>query len=374
MPGRGSLSIPGTISLEITQGSLLTPTVSSAYGRKRWEREFSAAPMAHQPRLDIFQGPGFDLATLTSSKALETGSRGFRPIGGATVNRAGAAGARGDGFCYTACHAGREGSVNPPSAVIVGSSGEESLLECLQRIRQAEIEEARRLQFAMIPGEALRTLEVEVVAELRPVSEVGGDFLDYFQIPDGRIGFYVGDVAGKGLPAALFAALTVGTLRGFNKHMETPCSLLTHLNQRLRVHSLAGRYCAVQYGLYEPSSRRLEFANAALPLPVHISNLGPLLVGQGGLPSGLLKDASYDRHTLQLSPGDSVVFYTDGIAEATNKQGEEFGCERIGKIMERNRDLSAAEQIRLLFSAVDEFAAGAPQHDDMTALVLRPLV
>ncbi len=263
--------------------------------------------------------------------------------------------------------------MNPPSVEIADNGTGKNLLECLQRIRQAEIEEARRLQFAMIPAQPLRAPEVELVAMLRPVSEVGGDFLDYFQIPDGRIGFYVGDVAGKGLPAALFAALAVGTLRGFNKHMETPCSLLAHLNQRLRVHSLAGRYCAVQYGLYEPSKRRLEFANAALPLPVHVSKSGPYLLGQGGFPSGLLNNVSYERHSLELEPGESVMFYTDGIAEAARADGEEFGSERVASVMARNGDLPAAEQLGRLFDTVDEFVAAAPQHDDMTALMLKTL-
>ncbi len=145
--------------------------------------------------------------------------------------------------------------MNSASTAVADRGVGDNLLECLQRIRQHEIEEARRLQLAMIPVDPLRTHAAELVGKIRPVSEVGGDFLDYFQIPDGRIGFYVGDVVGKGLPAALYAALTIGTLRGFNKHMETPCSLLAHLNQRLRVHSLAGRYCAVQYGLFDPATR-----------------------------------------------------------------------------------------------------------------------
>ncbi len=247
----------------------------------------------------------------------------------------------------------------------------ESLLACLQRLRQHEIEEARRLQLAMIPAEPLRTPSAEVVAKIRPVAEVGGDFLDYFQIPDGRIGFYVGDVVGKGLPAALFAALTIGTLRGFNKHMETPCSLLAHLNQRLRVHNLAGRYCAVQYGLFEPLERRLEFANAALPLPLHLSPLGPRWLGQGGLPSGLLHEACYELHGMRLEPGEAVVFYTDGIAEAARADGEEFGCDRLAAVMEQCRHLPAAEQLDRLFDAVDAFVAGAPQHDDMTVLLLK---
>jgi sigma-B regulation protein RsbU (phosphoserine phosphatase) len=261
--------------------------------------------------------------------------------------------------------------VNPASAGLADNGVGENLLECLQRIRQYEIEEARRLHLAMIPAEPLRTHAVELVAKIRPVSEVGGDFLDYFQIPDGRIGFYVGDVVGKGLPAALYAALTIGTLRGFNKHMETPCSLLAHLNQRLRVHNLAGRYCAVQYGLFEPATRCLEFSNAALPLPLCISKAGPQWLGQGGLPSGLLDGASYEKCAIELGAGESVIFYTDGICEAGTADGEEFGCDRVAAVLARNRELSAEEQLDRLFEAVDDFVADAPQHDDMTALILK---
>ncbi len=261
--------------------------------------------------------------------------------------------------------------MNSASTAVADRGVGDNLLECLQRIRQHEIEEARRLQLAMIPVDPLRTHAAELVGKIRPVSEVGGDFLDYFQIPDGRIGFYVGDVVGKGLPAALYAALTIGTLRGFNKHMETPCSLLAHLNQRLRVHSLAGRFCAVQYGLFDPATRCLEFSNAALPLPFHISKAGPISVGEGGLPSGLLECASYEKHALGLAPGESVIFYTDGISEAATAEGEEFGGARVAAVLTQNPKLPAEEQLDRLFDAVDRFVAGAPQHDDMTALLLK---
>lgn len=239
------------------------------------------------------------------------------------------------------------------------------------KLRQVEIEEARCLQQALVPAEPLRGQALEFACKFRPVVEVGGDFLDYFWLDDHRLGFYLGDVVGKGLPAAMYAALAVGTLRGIKKTGELPTSVLWLLNRRLRMRVPPARYCAVQYAVFDPASRQLWCSNAGLPLPLHIGEGGCAEVGEGGLPSGLFADAEYDQHSVTLNAGDAVLFTTDGIIEAMNPEGESFGLERLIELGGAYRGKSADALLGAVFQAVDVFAAGAPQHDDMTAAVLK---
>jgi len=105
----------------------------------------------------------------------------------------------------------------------------------IEKLREVELEEARAIQSVMLPGQALRADGVRISHEFQPLAAVGGDFLDYFQLSDGTIGLYLGDVSGKGLPAAMYAALAVGTLRGVHKTGQSPCNVLSTLNRRLLV-------------------------------------------------------------------------------------------------------------------------------------------
>ncbi len=236
---------------------------------------------------------------------------------------------------------------------------------------QYQVEEARAIQQAMVPAEALRAHSVEVECRFRPVDEVGGDFLDYFWLADQRLGFFIGDVAGKGLPAALYAALAVGILRGLKKGGEPPDSVLQMLNRRLLDRAVPNRYCAVQYALFDPASGELCFANAGLaPRPLHVSGAGCLELGDGGFPCGMFTGARYDQHTVRLAPGDVVFFSTDGLIEAQDSKGEEFGIKRLTAVCVQNKNESAGALLARAFEAVDDFTVGGRQQDDMTAAVL----
>jgi sigma-B regulation protein RsbU (phosphoserine phosphatase) len=241
----------------------------------------------------------------------------------------------------------------------------------LERIRALEIEEARSIQQAMLPVEPLRGQAVELVYRFRPVAEVGGDFLDYFWLNDSRLGLYIGDVVGKGLPAAMYAALAVGALRGMHKTGSTPKSVLEVLNGRLRVRAIPGRYCSVQYAVFDPKTQELWQANAGLPKPVIVAPSGCRELGEGGLPSGLFEGARYDQFGVKLAPGDAVLFATDGLADARNSNGEDFGMERLVETCARYCQEPAEILLNRLFAAVDDFCHGERQHDDMTAAVLK---
>lgn len=236
----------------------------------------------------------------------------------------------------------------------------------------ASLEEAFNIQLALLPAEPLRFPAMEVGYKFRPAGVVSGDFLDYFPITDQLVALYLGDVSGKGLPAALYAALAMGTLRGIIKEGQTPAAVLEFLNRRLSDRNATGRYCAVQYAVFDQASRQLCFANAGLaPLPLHQSRTGYRELGGGGFPCGIFRDVHYDLYTTQLASGEAVLFSTDGLTEAQDRAEQEFGLQRMIQVCDENRNESVETLLNRLFEAVDRFAAGAPQHDDMTVAALR---
>ncbi len=243
--------------------------------------------------------------------------------------------------------------------------------DTLLQLRNSELEEARTLQQCLVPSGALRAGSIECVSRFQPVAEVGGDFLDYFFLADRRLGVYLGDVVGKGLPAAMYAALAVGTLRGIHKTGAPPTTVLSTLNRRLRTRAVPGRYSAVQYAVYDPGTHELWYSNAGLPRPLHFSGNGCHEIGEGGLPPGLFDDARYDQCTVKLQPGDAVLFTTDGLLEAHNPEREEFGVERIIEVCGRNLTGPADLMLDRLFDALLEFTNGQRPQDDLTAALLK---
>ncbi len=249
--------------------------------------------------------------------------------------------------------------------------GEKFVAAQIETSHDLELEEARRLQLAMIPREPIHAPAFEIACRFHPAERVGGDFADYFVLPGHRLNLYLGDVAGKGLPAALYAALAAGMLRGFNKSGETPRSILERFNQRLLLYAFPGRFCASQYAMLDPDGRILTFGNAGLPLPLHIAREGCRFLGEGGIPSGMFQEADYEQHSVRLEPGDTVMFYTDGVIESTGPECERFGAERLLHVCAQCQDLSAPDLLRAIFDAAGRFGREVPQHDDMTAIALK---
>jgi sigma-B regulation protein RsbU (phosphoserine phosphatase) len=132
-----------------------------------------------------------------------------------------------------------------------------------------------------------------------------------------------------------------------------------------------GRYCALQYAVYDPAERLLCYANAGLPRPILVSRQGCREVGEGGLPSGLFAGAEYDMYSLELQPGEAVLFYTDGILEARCASGDDFGMERMLALCERHAHASPDSLLDCLFAEVDAYTGDGLAHDDMTAIVLK---
>ncbi len=242
-------------------------------------------------------------------------------------------------------------------------------VRAIEELRREELEEARAIQSVMLPADVLRAGSVTVAHEFQPVDTVGGDFLDYFQLPDSSVGFYVGDVSGKGLPAAMYAALAVGILRGIHKTGQSPASVLSVLNQRLTSRSGLRRHAAVLYGVFHPQTSQLNLASAGMPSPLHFSGTDCRILELSGIPPGLFPGIEYEAVSITLQPGDSLVCCSDGITEAQNARYEDFGADRLIAVCNAARNLPPAELLARIFSSVHDFTQAIQQHDDMAATI-----
>jgi len=255
--------------------------------------------------------------------------------------------------------------------MLVAQSLEKMDTALLEKIRASEIEEARLVQQAMLPRESLRVAGAEFAFRFRPVTEVGGDFLDYFELDNDCAAIYLGDVVGKGLPAAMFASLAVGALRGMHKTGTSPGLVMETLNRRLRMRVIPGRYCSVVYGLYDPRTREFCHANSGLPKPIRITPQGCQELGAGGLPPGLFEGATYDQYCVKLDPGDTVLFCSDGVIDARNPSGEDFGEPRMLAIAAANASEPPDVLLSRILKAVEQFASDERQHDDITLAAMK---
>lgn len=181
----------------------------------------------------------------------------------------------------------------------------------------------------------------------------------------------MGDVVGKGLIAAMYASLVMGTIRGINKTGETTASVLQLLNKRLRVRPVPGRYSSTFYALFDPLSGELTFSNAGVPFPLLVSAAGCHPLGEGGFPSGMFGGVSYEIHRAHLNPGDTVLFATDGLHELRNEKDEDLSWGKLGEIWTQCRCKSADESLDFLFDEVQSFSGGGRRHDDITAIALK---
>lgn len=233
-----------------------------------------------------------------------------------------------------------------------------------------DISIASAIQQALLPPARFAGTNFEIAAASVPCRAIGGDFVDYFELPAGAFGFALGDVAGKGPPAALLAGVLQGILAGHAPGGNTPAETLTHVNQVLLRRAIEGRFATVAYGALSCGGQ-LTYCNAGHIPPFLIRQQGQLRFFKGGLILGAFRHATFEEETVQLQSGDLVVAVSDGITEATSRDGGEFGEHRLLACVEADRNLSPAGYLDLIFESVREFTSEVPQQDDLTALVLR---
>ena len=261
------------------------------------------------------------------------------------------------------------------SAVIqeVGSESARERLAARECMCHDHAQEAKLIQSSLLPTKGVYHESVEIAFGFVPFAQVGGDFLDFFRLPDGIFGLYLGDVVGKGLPAAMYAALVTGTLRGIHKSGTDSASVLARLNERLLQRPILGRFCSTLYALFNPATRELIFSNAGMPLPLLVSGTVCRELGEGGLPSGMFPGAAYAQHVVQLGAGDCVLFATDGLHESRNQEGVEFCTEQLKEVWAQCGDKSANESADFVFDRQAAFSSGTAPYDDITAVVLKVL-
>ena len=229
----------------------------------------------------------------------------------------------------------------------------------------ADLALARTIQMSALPsadGAFMERLEFSLRAECRPAREVGGDFYDFFHMPGDRLAFLVADVSGKGIPGALFMMEAKNVLKNCLVEFADIAEAVTEANRRLCAENRAELFVTAWIGALDPKTGDFEYVNAGHNRPFLRRADGTVekVMGKGGRFLGMFEDAAYRANALRLGPGDALYLYTDGITEAMNAKGEQFGERRLrAEIASRNRRIK---------DAVDEFVAGAEQSDDMTGL------
>ncbi len=238
-----------------------------------------------------------------------------------------------------------------------------------QRLEQ-ELSIAREIQQALVPQGLQDYPHLAITGIHHPCYEVGGDYFDVFEVPDGRIAILIADVAGKGLGAALLTTMLQGALSGMTLGVD-PVKVFHHLNRFLCDHSVVGRYATMFFGLLDPDGE-LEYVRASHPAPLLLRHgeVSELYKG-GSFPVGLIEDATFKADHVRLEPGDTLLLYTDGVTEAESKDSNFFGGERLMEVLAQHPDSSLGAIQAAILDAVQKFAHGAGQSDDITLLMVR---
>ena len=241
-----------------------------------------------------------------------------------------------------------------------------------------ELEIAREVQQRLFPQKLPPVPGLDYCGACRPALGVGGDYYDFLELPDGYFGIALGDVSGKGIAAALMMATLQASLRGEAMRGSSDLGqMIGMVNHLVFEASTANRYATFFYAEYEPGGRTLSYVNAGHNPPMLFrkdeSGFKVLRLEVGGTVIGLLERFPFQQASVTLAPGDLLVLYTDGVSEAMNPQDEEWGEARMLEALERCYGLGAQQTLEYTMAAADEFASGAPQHDDMTLVVLRVL-
>ncbi len=229
---------------------------------------------------------------------------------------------------------------------------------------------ARVLQRHLLPRGNRRYPGLEIAARNDPASEVSGDFYDFYAY-ESAFGVLNGDVSGKGVAAALYAALVSGVMRNTAAPQRRPADVLRSVNAALLARKVEARFLAAVYCLWTPDKMQLTIAGAGQPHPIVASGGKIEILPVKGIPLGLFPDVVYDEITLNLKPGDTVVTVSDGFHESSGPGGLEYGDGRLIELVKCHREASASELLDLMFDDVRNFSNVRPQADDRTAVVLR---
>jgi sigma-B regulation protein RsbU (phosphoserine phosphatase) len=243
---------------------------------------------------------------------------------------------------------------------------------------EKEIRFAQRVQAALLPTELPKRLKgVDVAARFAPARGLGGDLYDFLAPEPNSLVVAVGDVSGKGVPAALYSAFAGELIRSrtfrrrYAPERFTPAGVLASTNTILYERQLEEYYCTLCYALFDFKRRSMTMANSGLPYPIRCRGESVAQIVLPGVPLGSFAGSTYDEITFDLAAGDLFVFCSDGIFEANDALGREFGADRLIDVVTASRQQSAKDLVDGIFAAVQEFRGDTPPNDDMTAVALK---
>jgi sigma-B regulation protein RsbU (phosphoserine phosphatase) len=238
-----------------------------------------------------------------------------------------------------------------------------------------EVEIAREVQERLFPQKLPVITGLDYAGHCRPALGVGGDYYDFLALPHGNLGIAIGDVSGNGIGAALMMASLQASLRGeATRAPENLAAAVANVNRLVYEASASNRYATFFYGQYDPAQGKFDFVNAGhnSPILLHRGDGGKVTrLEPGGTVVGLIENVEYQEGSVRISPGDLLVAFTDGISEAMNLDDEEWGEDRLLDSIRGCHAKTAQEMLEIIFAAATQFAGTAPQHDDMTLVVLR---
>ncbi len=241
---------------------------------------------------------------------------------------------------------------------------------------QHDLETARSIQLGILP----KTFpafpgrdEFDIYAAMEAAKEVGGDLYDFFMIDHNHLGIVIGDVSGKGVPAAIFMAVSRTLIRATALKGQSPASCFNYVNSLLCVESVNSMFVTAFYGILDLTTGELVYANAGHNFPYVTNSAGEVrpIEGSGGIPLGLMDFKPYEMHTTTINPGDMILLYTDGVTEAMNKEEELYSEERLEKFLSANSAAPLKDLTGNLFAEIHSYANGMEQSDDITTLAVR---
>ncbi|TAM81810.1 MAG: GAF domain-containing protein [Acidobacteria bacterium] len=236
---------------------------------------------------------------------------------------------------------------------------------------ERDLKRAQEIQMLLMPGTSPNIPGLEIDLRFQPARQLGGDLYDFLNYGKDRHLLAVGDVSGKGAPAALYGALAGGMLRSLAPQRLPIPEMLRKLNTTLLERRVEGHFITIVCAVWESKSMTLRLANAGMPLPLLIRDGRSRPIQAEGIPLGLLEQTEYQEISLQLKKGDLLAFFSDGLVEAMNPELQEFGGQNLARLLRENAKRPLREIINLLFDEIARFEGGRPPRDDQTLVMAR---
>ncbi|MGH9873936.1 MAG: PP2C family protein-serine/threonine phosphatase [Pyrinomonadaceae bacterium] len=239
---------------------------------------------------------------------------------------------------------------------------------------EGQLEVARQVQLELLPARDPQLEGYDISAYNFPTEEVSGDYYDWVQIYDDQIGLVIADVSGKGVPAALLMAFLRASLRAATHIGYSPHVSMAKVNYLLWESIERNQFVTAFYGILDVTNKTLTYTNAGHNPPILLKQNGDFkFIDRGSIPLGMFRDTRYHEYYLTTEPDDVLMLYTDGVTEAQNPQGEEFGRDRLAQAVKTNRQLGARELITAVHTEVLEWTDGRGATDDVTFFVIKAL-